>query len=99
MAKDAINPDSVVMQAEGLMSSELDGETVLMSVERPAYYGVEGTADRIWKLLEEPRRVAELCAMLAAEYAVDGAACRRQVCDFLAELEREGLLRVVAELA
>jgi hypothetical protein len=100
MATHTIPPDAAVVRAPGLMSSDLDGETVLMSVERLKYYGLEATADRIWRLIEHPRRASEICATLLAEYAVDRARCEQQVQAFLDELRREGLVQVeVPELA
>jgi len=94
MAIHTIPPDAAVARAPGLMSSDLDGETVLMSVERLKYYGLEATAERIWKLIEHPRRASEICAALLAEYEVDRARCEPQVQAFLEELRREGLVQV-----
>lgn len=100
MTTDSIPPDAVLARAPSLMSSDLDGETVLMSLERLKYYGLEATADRIWRLIEHPRRASEICAVLIAEYAVDRARCEQQVQAFLEELRREGLVQVeLPELA
>jgi len=93
----SIRLESIVAQSENLLSTELDGETILMSLERSAYYGLDSTAQRIWSLIARPCRVADLCDQLIAEYAVQPEACRRDVPAFLAELSREGLVRVLPE--
>lgn len=93
----AVDLSSVVVQTDQLLTSELDGETVLMSVTQAAYYGLDDTAQHIWKLIAQPYRVAGLCDRLVAEYAVERAACERDVCAFLNELHQEGLIRVVAQ--
>lgn len=93
----AVDLNTVVVQTDQLLTSELDGETVLMSVTQAAYYGLDDTAQRIWKLIAQPYRVADLCDRLIAEYAVERAACERDVCAFLNELHQEGLIRVVAQ--
>jgi hypothetical protein len=56
----SIGMDVVFKQVNGLMSNDLDGDTVLMSVESGAYYGLEATDQAIWSYLAQPIRVAEL---------------------------------------
>jgi hypothetical protein len=93
----AVDLNSVVVQTDNLLNSDLDGDTVLMSLSQTAYYGLEATAQRIWTLVAHPTRVADLCDKLVAEYAVERATCEHDVCAFLSELNREGLIRIVAE--
>ncbi len=92
-----IHLNTTVVQSENLLTSDLDGETVMMSLARSAYYGLDATAQRIWTLIAHPLRVADLCEQLIAEFAVERQTCERQVCAFLAELNEEGLVRIVAE--
>lgn len=94
---DTVDLDTVVVQNENLLSSELDGDTVLMGVTQAAYFGLDATAQRIWKLIAEPRRVSDLCDQLIADYDVERKTCEREVCSFLNELNTEGLIRIVAE--
>ena len=93
----AVDLDTMVVQTENLLTSELDGETVLMSLTQAAYYGLDSTAQRIWTMIAQPCRVADLCERLVADYAVERTACEQDVCAFLTELNKEGLIRVVAE--
>lgn len=93
----AIDRNTIVVQTDQLLSSELDGETVLMNLERAAYYGLDSTAQRIWNLIARPCRVADLCELLTNQYAVEPSTCEAEVCVFLAELNKEGLIRIVAE--
>jgi hypothetical protein len=93
----AVDLKTVVVQTEDLLSSELDGDTVLMSVSQASYYGLDATSQRIWNMIAQPSRVADLCEQLVADYAVDRATCEKQVCAFLTKLNKEGLIRVVVE--
>jgi hypothetical protein len=77
-----------------MLSTELDQETVLMSIDAGAYYGLKGTAQCIWEQLETPLTFSALVARLVEEYQVTPEACAADLCGFLAEMEREGLLRV-----
>jgi hypothetical protein len=90
-----INIDTVVVQTENLLSSELDDDTVLMGVTQAAYYGLDATSQRIWDLISQPRQVSDLCDQLVAEYDVDRTTCEQQVCTFLTKLKNEDLIRIV----
>ena len=94
---DVIDLDTVVVQTDGIFSSELDGETVLMSLTQAAYFGLDSTSQVIWNMLAQPRRVGDLCDQLVADYDVDRSIVEQDVLDFLNELNKEGLMRVVAE--
>jgi hypothetical protein len=77
-----------------LLSTELDNETVLMSLEAGAYYGLEGPARSIWEKLESPLTFAALVDRLVGEYRVSRDTCASDMQKFLSVMEREGLLRV-----
>jgi hypothetical protein len=78
-----------------LIASDLDGEKVMLSVESGSYYGLADTGGRLWELLDQPRRIADLCDTMLAEYNVDRAVCEQQTLDFLNQLIKEGLVQVV----
>ena len=86
--------DSVVMRCDGLLTAEVDGELMAMSIDRGTCYGLNGVGTRIWALLAEPRTIDDLCASLLREYEVDAAQCRSEVIDLLEELRAEGLATV-----
>ena len=89
-----ITDTSTIVRAQKLLATDLDEETILMSIEQGAYYGMEQTARRIWELVETPRTVADLCRQLAEEYDVEPEVCRKDVLAFLEELSSEGLIVV-----
>jgi hypothetical protein len=81
-------------RAQDLISAELDQETVLMSIDAGAYYGLKGPAQSIWNNLETPLTFSALVDRLVKEYAVSQEACSEDLQQFLAKMEREGLLHV-----
>jgi len=92
-----IDLDTVVVQTEGIFSSELDGETVLMSLTQAAYFGLDSTGQIIWNMIAQPGRVGDLCDQLVADYDVDRAIIEQDVFDFLNELNKEGLIQLVSQ--
>ena len=88
--------DAVVTRNDGLLTAEVDGELMAMSVERGTCYGLDAIGTRIWSLLAEPRTVDELCAALLAEYDVDPGQCRSDLVSLLDDMRAEGLATVRA---
>jgi hypothetical protein len=87
-------PEDRLTRTNELLSTELDHETVLMSINAGAYYGLAGVARCIWEKLENPTSFAELVDCLVREYCVSRDLCASDLQKFLAEIEQEGLLRV-----
>lgn len=87
-------PKDRLSRTNDLLSTELDEETVLMSIDAGAYYGLAGVARSIWDKLENPISFSELIERLEREYDISRETCVADVKRFLAEMEREGLLRV-----
>jgi GTP cyclohydrolase I len=91
----SITLETMVARTENLMSTALDDDTVMMNIESGAYYGLDGTGQAIWSMLETPQRVAAVCEALLQEYDVDAETCRRQVHSFVERLHAEGLVQIV----
>jgi hypothetical protein len=87
-------PDNKLTRSNDLLSTDLDQETVLMSIDAGAYYGLEGPARVIWETLQQPMTFSALVDCLVKEYNVSPEACASDLHSFLADMEREGLLRV-----
>jgi hypothetical protein len=81
-------------RCEEMLSTQLDQETVLMSIDAGAYYGLAGPAQSIWEKLETPVTFSTLVDLLVKEYEIRPEVCASDLQVFLGEMEREGLLRV-----
>jgi hypothetical protein len=86
-----------VTQGDKQIATELDSTVVMMSVKQGKYYGLDSVGSRIWNLLEQPRRIMEVCAIIQDEFAVERETCERDVLEFIDRLVAVNLLRVVNE--
>lgn len=77
---------------EGFVSTDMDGETVLMSIEHGSYFGIGGTGSLIWERLEQPQTEDALVEAVRVAYDVSEEDCRRDVAAFLATLIENGLV-------
>ncbi len=83
---------TMFFRAPDCLHADLEGETVMMSVLRGEYFGLNSVGSRVWALLETPQSLEQLCDVLVAEYAVDPVQCRQEVAVFLQDMLRRGIL-------
>jgi len=74
---------------------KIDGDLVMMSIERGEYYGITGVGSRIWELLATPITVADIVRVICVEYDVEEAQCQADTQAFVEELIKLGLASVV----
>lgn len=89
-----ITPDATVRWHSDHLAAEIDGKVVLMSVAEGKYVGLDDIASVVWRRLERPVRVADLCGRLACDYQGDPAEIARDVAEFLKQLDELGLIAV-----
>ena len=61
LSDDTIPASAIVVVAGDVLSSELGSEHVLLSLRDGTYYSLEEVGGEIWKLLQTPTSVAEVC--------------------------------------
>lgn len=74
------------------LSAKVGDELVMMSAEKGNYIGLSEIGARIWELIETPRDVDTLCAVLQEEFEVSSEVCRADVETFLNELVKHGAI-------
>ena len=89
----AIDRQCVVTRTAGALATAVDDELVIVHFDSNAYYGFDVIGRRIWELLEEPRKVEDLCAALCREYDVESERCEADVLRFLSELAKDQVVQ------
>jgi hypothetical protein len=78
------------------VSSDLDGETIVLNLASGQYFGLEGVGGDVWELLQKPTTIQAVCAEIQQRYTVEPQACEADVTTLVVELLHEGLAKVVA---
>ncbi|MEK3732511.1 MULTISPECIES: lasso peptide biosynthesis PqqD family chaperone [Paenibacillus] len=94
MNTEIITAEDLIVQSEGFLVSEMDGEKVMLNIESGKYYNLGRIGGRIWELAESPISVTGMVEQLVAEYEIEPDTCRQQVERFVNQLATEGLIRV-----
>lgn len=87
--------DNVVVQKVGLDATNMDGEIVMMDINRGKYYCFNEVGSRVWALVEKEISVRELISTLLNEFEVDEKVCKDTVLNFLNGICKEELITVV----
>jgi hypothetical protein len=87
-----ITQHSLLTRNPDLVAAGMNGDIVMMSIERGLYYGISGIGTRVWELLEQPMHVEALVQAIQAEYEVDEATCQRDLLVFARELVKHGVV-------
>jgi len=96
MSEPKISRSSIVCWSSDAVATEVNGEVVLIHLERDRCHGLGNTGSAIWRKLREPVRVADLMAQLELEYQADPGEIESDVLRTLRELAAEGLIQVSA---
>jgi len=88
------NLDAVVKRNSEIVHSDMDGETVMMSIVNSSYYGLNSVASHIWDLLESEMSVRHLCDLLQEKYDVSEAQCSEEVCIFLNKMAEDNIIEI-----
>ena len=88
-----LTPESCLVRLPDLVASEMDGDVVMMSIERGTYFGISGVGTRVWALLEQPITLNQIVATICLEFEVEEDNCRRDMLAFADELLTHGVVR------
>jgi hypothetical protein len=80
------------VRSEQPLTAPVDDELVMLDTRISSYFGLDRVGRRIWELLEEPRSLDDLCAVLVTEYDIDDATCRADLTHFVESLLEKDLV-------
>ena len=93
-AATAIDSSTVISRSPAVLTAEVDGEIVMMSIEQGRYFGLDDIGSDIWKRLDTPRSFAELINRLASDYDADQATIAADVRDLLSRMAEQDVVRL-----
>lgn len=83
---------TLVLRNQDLISTEMDGDTVMMSIERGEYFGLGGVGSRAWELLAQPTCVDAMAQTICNEFEVDLPTATADMQKFVQDLLNHGLV-------
>ena len=75
-------------------NTDLDGEKVMMNLDKGEYFMMNEVGSRIWEIISEPVNVKGIIDTLRSEYEVDEETCKDTVVEFLGRLNNADLISI-----
>ena len=89
-----IKLNSMIIRNTEIDDTDLDGEKVMMNLDKGQYFMMNEVGSRIWEIASEPKTVEEIVRALLNEYEVEREQCENTVVEFLSELVKSDLIKV-----
>jgi hypothetical protein len=89
-----VSGQTIVVAAEGQVSCHLVDEEIILALKSGVYFGLNAVGAYIWKLIQEPKTVNDICDALLAEYNVELQRCEQDLIVLLRELAAHGLIEM-----
>ena len=86
--------DTIINKNLEIDDTDLDGEKVMMNLDKGEYFMMNEVGSRIWEIITEPMNVKGIVDALRSEYEVDEETCKDTVIEFLGRLNNADLISV-----
>ena len=91
-----LEKNNILNRNADILVNEVDGETVMMSIENGSYYGMNPTGNYIWNLLEQEKSIADLLENIAKTFTLSKEQCENEVLPFIQKMIDEKILLIKA---
>jgi len=88
---------SIIVAAPNQVSTNLEGQVVILNLKSGVYFGLSAVGARIWELLEKPIEVSRIRDTILAEYQIDAERCENDILSILENMEQAGLIEISHE--
>jgi hypothetical protein len=83
--------DTALVVSEDVVTQELEGEMVLLSLDRAEYFGLNATGTVVWNGLVSGRGLREIASVIVEQFTVDAERATADVLTLAQQLIDAGL--------
>lgn len=92
--KKSLELASVIFRNKEIDDTDIDGEKVMMNLNKGEYFMLNTVAADIWDSINEPKTINEVVNELLEKYDIDYKTCEDEVMSFINELNDADLIKV-----
>ena len=85
---------TMISRSPSVLAADVQGEIVMMSIEKGQYFGLDDIGSDIWKRIEQPCSFAALIDGLAAAYDADRGTIANDVRLLLDKMAAQDVVRL-----
>ncbi|MFH0757927.1 MAG: lasso peptide biosynthesis PqqD family chaperone [Bacteroidota bacterium] len=92
-----VDLSSILKRSINHSFSEVDGEIIMLNIEKGSYFTLNKVGSEIWKMLDKPNVVSDIIDQLQINYEIEKSECENDTMPYLEELVENGLVEVIDE--
>ena len=89
-----LSSHTVLVATKDQVSCDLGEEAAILSTKDSVYYGLNPVGARVWRLLQEPKRIDEIRETIVSEYEVTAERAQIDLIRLLEEMLGAGLVEL-----
>lgn len=86
--------ETLISRKPGILTNNIGGETVMMSIEESKYFASNKTGAYIWNLVETPVSLDNLCTKLAADFNITKERCMTDILPFIKQMQENNIIEI-----
>ena len=90
-----IHTDTIFQKNSEIISSKIDDEVVMMSVEEGKYFGLDPVGSIIWELLDAPSSINMILPQLLDQFETTKEQCEKDCLMFFKDMLKQKTLIIV----
>ncbi|MEJ5364712.1 MAG: PqqD family protein [Desulfosoma sp.] len=87
-----IGPETILRASQNQVSTDLQGETVILDLKSGVYYGLDAIGTEVWRMIQKPRSVKSILEALLNKYEVAPDRCEMDLVSLLEDLHANNLV-------
>ena len=89
-----ISLDNMAVRLQEIDVTDLNGEKVMMNLDKGEYFALNEVGSRIWDIIIKPMSVKDIIHILLKEYNIDETSCKEQVISFLGRMNDAEIIKI-----
>lgn len=89
-----IDLETVIVKNKEIDDTDIDGERVMMNMNKGQYFMMNTVGSDIWNSIDEPKDVDFIINQLLVKYEVDYETCKSEVISFIEKLKDAELINI-----
>lgn len=94
MLSETITEKTVISRNSAVLTSEIDGEILMMNIEHGRYSSLNNIGSDIWRRIDPPCTFADLVERLVGDYDADHATVAKDVRALLTRMLERDVIRL-----
>lgn len=91
-----LDDSDLIGRSPTVVGADTVDEAILIDIDSGYFFQLNTTAARIWALAEQPISFGEMSTKLIEAFKAPAEECRRDIAEFVADMQERGLLTVKA---